>query len=194
MKVTARGRTLSGAASRLHRTLREFRIRGVKTNIGFLENVITHDTFRKGNCTVAFIEKHPELFNLSAIRDRASKTLMYLADVTVNGHPDVKSPDPDKKFRTPKVPYFDALQPMPEGSRNKLQQMGREAFTQWLRNEQPVYITDTTYRDAHQSLLATRVRTKDIMAVAEGYAKSNPQLFSMEVWGGATFDVSMLFA
>ncbi|WP_295123953.1 pyruvate carboxylase [uncultured Chitinophaga sp.] len=193
VKVTAWGRTLSGSASRLHRTLREFRIRGVKTNIGFLENVITHDTFRKGNCTVSFIEKHPELFKVTPIRDRATKTLMYLADVTVNGHPDVKLADATKKFRVPKVPSFDALKPHPEGAKNKLEQLGREKFSEWLRNEKPVYITDTTYRDAHQSLLATRVRTKDILAVAEGYARNNPQIFSMEVWGGATFDVSMRF-
>lgn len=193
VKVTAWGRTLSGSASRLHRTLREFRIRGVKTNIGFLENVITHDTFRKGNCTVSFIEQHPELFKMSQIRDRATKTLMYLADVTVNGHPDVKNKDAGRKFRVPKIPAFDPLKPNPQGSRNKLQELGREPFAQWLRNEKPVYMTDTTFRDAHQSLLATRVRTKDIIAVAEGYAKNNPQLFSMEVWGGATFDVSMRF-
>ncbi|MBO9154374.1 pyruvate carboxylase [Chitinophaga sp. GCM10012297] len=193
VKVTASGRTLSGAASRLLRTLKEFRIRGVKTNIRFLENVITHDTFRKGNCTVSFIDQHPELFKLSPIRDRATKTLMYIADVTVNGHPDVKGQYDGRKFRTPHVPSFDPLAPVPEGSRNKLLSMGREEFSKWLRNEKPVYFTDTTYRDAHQSLLATRVRTKDILAVAEGYARNNPQIFSMEVWGGATFDVAMRF-
>lgn len=193
VKVTAWGRTLSGSASRLHRTLREFRIRGVKTNIRFLENVITHDTFRKGNCTVSFIDKHPELFKLSQIRDRGTKTLLYLADVTVNGHPDVKVKDPNKRFRIPQVPTANRLQPFPEGSKDRLEKMGRDEFARWLRNEKPVYFTDTTYRDAHQSLLATRVRTRDIMAVAEGYARNNPQLFSMEVWGGATFDVSMRF-
>lgn len=193
VKVTAWGRTLSGAASRLHRTLREFRIRGVKTNIRFLENVITHDTFRRGNCTVSFIDKHPELFKLAQIRDRATKTLMYLADVTVNGHPDVKVKDAARKFRTPHVPAFSRLTPFPEGSKDRLEKMGRDDFARWLRQEKPVYFTDTTYRDAHQSLLATRVRTKDILAVAEGYARNNPQLFSMEVWGGATFDVSMRF-
>lgn len=193
VKVTAWGRTLSGAASRLHRTLREFRIRGVKTNIRFLENVITHDTFRKGNCTVSFIDKHPELFKLSQIRDRGTKTLLYLADVTVNGHPDVKVKDPNKRFRNPQAPGYNQLLPFPEGSKDRLEKMGRDEFARWLRNEKPVYFTDTTYRDAHQSLLATRVRSKDIIAVAEGYARNNPQLFSMEVWGGATFDVSMRF-
>ncbi|ATL48584.1 pyruvate carboxylase [Chitinophaga caeni] len=193
VKVTAWGRTLSGAAGRLHRTMREFRIRGVKTNIGFLENVISHDIFRKGNCTVSFIDKHPELFKLSPIRDRATKTLMYIADVTVNGHPDVKAKDPSKKFRVPNVPTFDLIQEFPRGTKDILNEIGREEFSKWLREEKPVYFTDTTFRDAHQSLLATRVRTKDIMAVAEGYAKNNPQIFSMEVWGGATFDVSMRF-
>ncbi|NSL86569.1 pyruvate carboxylase [Chitinophaga sp. Mgbs1] len=193
VKVTAWGRTLSGAAGRLHRTLREFRIRGVKTNIRFLENVITNDIFRKGNCTVAFIDQHPELFRLSQIRDRGTKTLMYLADVTVNGHPDVKEKDAGKIFRTPAIPSFEPLQPYPAGMKNRLEEMGREAFVRWLRHETPVYFTDTTFRDAHQSLLATRVRTRDMLAVAEGYARNNPQLFSMEVWGGATFDVAMRF-
>ncbi|MGN6510762.1 MAG: pyruvate carboxylase, partial [Chitinophaga sp.] len=193
VKVTASGRTLSGAAARLLRTLKEFRIRGVKTNIRFLENVITHDTFRKGNCTVGFIDQHPELFKLSPIRDRATKTLMYLADVTVNGHPDVKGQYDGRKFRTPVVPSFDPLAPVPDGTRNKLLALGREGFGKWLRDVKTVYFTDTTYRDAHQSLLATRVRTKDILAVAEGYARNNPQIFSMEVWGGATFDVAMRF-
>lgn len=193
VKVTAWGRTLSGAAGRLHRTLREFRIRGVKTNISFLENVISHDVFRRGNCTVAFLEQYPELFKLEPIRDRATRTLMYLADVTVNGHPDVKVKDTSKKFRVPQVPTFNAQAPVPPGSKQRLEQLGRDDFAKWLREEQPVYFTDTTYRDAHQSLLATRVRTKDILAVAEGYARHNPQLFSMEVWGGATFDVSMRF-
>nr|WP_295870168.1 pyruvate carboxylase [uncultured Chitinophaga sp.] len=193
VKVTAWGRTLSGASSRLHRTLREFRIRGVKTNIRFLENVITNDVFRKGNCTVAFIDHHPELFKLSQIRDRGTKTLMYLADVTVNGHPDVKGRAEHRLFRTPVIPVSDPLQPYPAGMKDRLQQMGREQFVQWLRKEKPVYYTDTTFRDAHQSLLATRVRTKDLLAVAEGYAKTNPGIFSMEVWGGATFDVAMRF-
>lgn len=193
VKVTAWGRTLSGASSRLHRTLREFRIRGVKTNIRFLENVITNDVFRKGNCTVAFIDQHPELFKLSQIRDRGTKTLMYLADVTVNGHPDVKGKAENKTFRTPEIPAYASLQPYPAGMKDRLEQMGREGFTHWLREEKPVYYTDTTFRDAHQSLLATRVRTKDMLAVAEGYAKNNPEIFSMEVWGGATFDVAMRF-
>lgn len=193
VKVTAWGRTLVGASQRLNRTLREFRIRGVKTNIGFLLNVISHETFRKGNCTVSFIDKHPELFHLHKPRDRATKTLMYLANVTVNGHPDIKKVDRSKHFRVPVIPAFDKRMAYPPGTKTKLEELGREKFINWLRNEKPVYFTDTTFRDAHQSLLATRVRTKDIIAVAEGYAKNHPQLFSLEVWGGATFDVAMRF-
>ncbi|MHB1922454.1 MAG: pyruvate carboxylase, partial [Chitinophagaceae bacterium] len=193
VKVTAWGRTLSGAAGRLHRTLREFRIRGVNTNIRFLENVISHETFRKGNCTVSFIEKHPELFKFKKPQDRATRTLLYLADVKVNGHPDVKKADPHKRFRIPKIPVFDKYAPFPYGTKDRLNELGRESFIQWLKEEKPIQFTDTTFRDAHQSLLATRVRTRDILAVAEGYAKNNPQLFSLEMWGGATFDVAMRF-
>ncbi|WP_205686408.1 pyruvate carboxylase [Chitinophaga parva] len=193
VKVTAWGRTLGGACGRMHRTLREFRIRGVKTNMRFLENVINHDIFRKGNCTVSFIDQHPELFHLGLTQDRGTKALLYLADVTVNGHPDIKHAGPHRRFRTPAVPPFDAREPFPPGQRDRLKAMGRERFSQWLRNEQPVYFTDTTFRDAHQSLLATRVRTRDMLAVAEGFARQHPQLFSMEVWGGATFDVALRF-
>ncbi|HEX5554155.1 MAG TPA: pyruvate carboxylase [Chitinophagaceae bacterium] len=197
VKVTSWGRTLSGASKRMQRTLREFRIRGVKTNIGFLLNVIRDETFREGDCTVSFIDQNPGLFKLSKPRDRATKTLRYLGDVTVNGHPDVNGKvdleHSNKRFGVPRVPHFDPIAPYPKGTRDKLTELGREAFARWLREEKPVYFTDTTYRDAHQSLLATRVRTRDILAVAEGYARNNPQIFSMEVWGGATFDVAMRF-
>ncbi len=193
VKVTAWGRTLAGAAERMQRTLREYRIRGVRTNIGFLLNVIQDKTFIKGECTVNFIDKHPGLFILTKTRDRATKILRYIADVTVNGNPDVRSKKDNKKFRVPQVPHFDPYMEYPKGTKDRLNDLGRESFSRWLRREKQVYYTDTTYRDAHQSLIATRVRTRDIMAVAEGYAKNNPQIFSMEVWGGATFDVSMRF-
>jgi len=193
VKVTAWGRTLAGASQRLHRTLREFRIRGVNTNIRFLENVIAHEVFRKGNCTVDFIEKHPELFRFKKPRDQGTRILLYLANIKVNGNPDVKSYDPQKKFRLPRIPAFDKYGPYPEGTKNRLNRLGREGFINWLMKEKAVQITDTTFRDAHQSLLATRLRTLDMIAVAEGYAKNNAGLFSMEMWGGATFDVAMRF-
>ncbi|MFT4740326.1 MAG: pyruvate carboxylase [Marivirga sp.] len=193
VKVSASGRTLKGAAQRLHRALREFRIRGVKTNIGFLENVISHPTFYNGECTVKFIDDNPELFEIGRKFDRGTKTLRYLANVTVNGHPDVKVKDASKHFRTPKVPDFDKYGAYPKGTKNILTELGPEGFAQWLKNEKAIQYTDTTFRDAHQSLLATRMRTVDMLKVAEGFAKNNPNIFSMEVWGGATFDVCMRF-
>ncbi|MEX2591398.1 MAG: pyruvate carboxylase [Anditalea sp.] len=193
VKISASGRTLKGASQRLGRTLREFRIRGVKTNIGFLENVISHPTFYNGHATVKFIDNHPELFAIPEKKDRGTKTLRYLADVIVNGNPDVKAMDPSKRFRNPKVPAFDRNGPYPQGTKNLLTELGPELFADWLRKEKPIHFTDTTFRDAHQSLLATRMRTKDMLKVAEGFAKNHPEVFSMEVWGGATFDVSLRF-
>ncbi|MBX9850913.1 MAG: pyruvate carboxylase [Cytophagaceae bacterium] len=193
VKVSASGRTLRGASERLHRTLREFRIRGVKTNIGFLENVITHPIFNKGEATVKFIEEHPELFQIARRLDRGTKTLLYLANVTVNGNPDVKVIDPHKKFRTPVVPDYEKYAPYPEGTKQKLKKLGRDGFIKWLKDTKEIQYTDTTFRDSHQSLLATRVRTMDMVKVAESFAKNHPQVFSMEVWGGATFDVALRF-
>ena len=193
VKVSAWGRTLKGASQRLHRTLREFRIRGVKTNIGFLENVITNRTFYHGQATVKFIDNHPELFKIPVRLDRGTKTLRYLADVIVNGNPDVKHLDPNKRFGIPKVPAYDKFGPYPEGTKDKLVALGRNGFIDWLKKNNSIQYTDTTFRDAHQSLLATRVRTIDMLKVAEGFAKSHPQVFSMEVWGGATFDVCLRF-
>jgi pyruvate carboxylase len=201
VKVCASGRTFRGAAGRMLRALQEFRIRGVKTNIGFLYNVINNEQFLRGEATVKFIESHPELMQMPRRLDRSTKILRYLAEVTVNGNPDVQQDKivENKKFRTPKPPILsppmagniDNVQSL--GVKTKLTELGRDKFVQWLRNEKPIYYTDTTFRDAHQSLLATRMRTKDMMAVAENFAKSFPQLFSMEVWGGATFDVAMRF-
>jgi pyruvate carboxylase len=192
-KVSASGRTLRGASQRLHRALREFRIRGVKTNIGFLENVIAHPTFYNGECTVKFIDDNPDLFEISKKFDRATKTLRFLANVTVNGHPDIKVKHENKYFRTPTVPDYDKYGQYPKGTKDKLTELGPEKFAQWLKNEKSIHYTDTTFRDAHQSLLATRMRTVDMLKVAEGFAKNNPEVFSMEVWGGATFDVCMRF-
>ncbi|MBD2699855.1 pyruvate carboxylase [Spirosoma sp. BT702] len=193
VKVSARGRTLKGATQRLLRALVEFRIRGVKTNIGFLQNVISHPIFQRGEARVSFIETHPELFDMRKPQDRSTRVLNYLADVIVNGNPEVKKKDDSKIFRTPIVPPFDTYSPYPSGNRDRLKELGREKFVQWVKDQQCVLYTDTTFRDGHQSLLATRVRTQDLMKVAEGFAKNHPELFSMEVWGGATFDVSMRF-
>ncbi|MFK7899765.1 MAG: pyruvate carboxylase, partial [Cyclobacteriaceae bacterium] len=193
VKVSAWGRTLGGASERLHRTLDEFRIRGVKTNIGFLQNVITHDVFKEGKCTVGFIGEYPGLFETKRSRDRSTKTLKYLADVAVNGNPTVKFVDKNKTFNTPTVPHVAPNILYPKGTKDLLTELGRKGFTDWLKNEKKVHFTDTTFRDAHQSLLATRVRTVDLVAVAESYAKNHPDFFSLEVWGGATFDVSMRF-
>lgn len=193
VKVTSWGRTLSDAIGRNLRGLTEFRIRGVKTNIGFLENVLAHPTFAAGNATVTFIDNHPELFNITQRFDRGTKTLKFIANITVNGNPDVKNPDPNKHFRKPIVPAFDKLAPYPKGTKDKLNELGAEKFCQWVKEQPNIFYTDTTMRDAHQSLLATRVRTEDMLKVAEGLAKNHSQLFSLEMWGGATFDVSMRF-
>ena len=192
VKVSARGRTLKGASQRLSRALTEFRIRGVKTNIPFLKNVITHPVFQQGKCVVQFIDSHPELFNFKTSRDRSTKVLRYLGDVVVNGNPDVKVKN-DRTFRTPVVPAFDPFAEYPTGNKQLLDSMGADKFAQYIKEQKQILYTDTTFRDGHQSLLATRVRTKDMVAVAESYAKNFPQLFSMEVWGGATFDVAMRF-
>ncbi|MFI5148196.1 MAG: pyruvate carboxylase [Bacteroidia bacterium] len=193
VKVTASGRTLKGASQRLKRTLQEFRVRGVKTNIPFLENVMVHPVFQSGQATVKFIEEHPELFIFPDKQDRGTRVLKYLADITINGHPDIKQKDPARIFETPRIPVFDPLLPVPSGTKQKLTELGPEKFSAWLKAEKQVFFTDTTLRDAHQSLLATRIRTTDMMKVAEAFARNNPQLFSMEVWGGATFDVALRF-
>lgn len=193
VKVTARGRTLKGACQRLTRALEEFRIRGVKTNVGFLLNVISNPIFTSGNANVGFITQNPELFNLPKRLNRASLTLRYLGDVIVNGHPDVKVIDKNKVFRLVNVPDFDKYQAYPKGTKDLLNSLGPDKFVEWLRNEKKIHYTDTTFRDAHQSLLATRVRSLDMLRVASGFAHHHPNVFSMEIWGGATFDVCMRF-
>ena len=193
VKVSSWGRTFPGAIQRINRALREFRIRGVKTNIGFLQNVLANESFSSGQATVTFIDTHPELFEICDSSDRATKTLNYLGNVSINGNPDVKTPEKGRKFRKPKVPKVDCCGTYPKGTKNLLDEMGADKFVDWVKDQKSILYTDTTMRDAHQSLLATRVRTRDMMKVAEGYAKSHPQIFSLEMWGGATFDVSMRF-
>lgn len=193
VKVTAKGRTLKGASRRLHRALREFRIRGVKTNIGFLENVIYNESFYEGRATVNFIESNPDLFKMVTRQDRGTKILNYIGNVIVNGNSDVKIKDPDKVLRTPKLPKIGREAVMLDGTKTLLENLGREKFISQLKDDPKVHFTDTTFRDAHQSLLATRFRTDDMLKVARSYAVENPQIFSLEMWGGATFDVSMRF-
>ncbi|MFA5555680.1 MAG: pyruvate carboxylase [Flavobacteriaceae bacterium] len=192
VKVTASGRTLSSTSKRLYRSLSEFRVRGVTTNILFLKSVINHEKFIAGECSVNFIDQHPELFQFEKFKDSSTKMLRYLANIKVNGHPDIKNYDSAKTFRTPVIPAVTNNE-YPIGSKNLLTQLGREEFLKQIRNDKKIHYTDTTFRDAHQSLVATRMRTKDLMAVAGGFAKDNPEMFSMEVWGGATFDVALRF-
>jgi len=193
VKVSTWGNTQQDAAQKMHRALREFRIRGVKNNIPFLENLITNKDFIEGKATVNFIQEHPELFNMPQRQDRGTKMLKFLGEVTVNGNSDVKVKHDGRKFEKPIVPAFDSLQAYPKGTKDLLTELGPDAFAQWLKNEKQIHYTDTTFRDAHQSLLATRMRTYDMMKVAKSFAMNHPNTFSMEVWGGATFDVCIRF-
>ena len=193
VKVSSHSRDLIGACKKMKRALEEFRIRGVKTNIPFLLNIVQNEQFRQGKSTVNFVQETQELFDIPIRRDRASKIVYYLADVTVNGNPDIRYVDKSKKIVPAKVPNFDRNQDFPKGTKDKLNQLGVDDFCKWLKHENKIHYTDTTMRDAHQSLLATRIRTYDMLKVAEGYAKTNSNVFSLEVWGGATFDVSLRF-
>ena len=194
VKVTGTGRTLKGAAERLHRALREFRVRGVKTNIGFLLNLLENEDFQEGRATVRFIPDHPELMELRGFRDRGTRLLRYIADVIVNANPDVRYVDTSRTFLKPVVPTYDTYADLPRGSRDRLKELGRDGFVDWLKQENRIQYTDTTYRDAHQSLLATRMRMIDMLNVSRSWAVNQPgNLFSMEVWGGATFDVALRF-
>lgn len=193
VKVSAQGRRFVDAVARMERALQEFRIRGVKTNIPFVLNVINHPLFRAGKCTTRFIDLTPELFNFPLRQDRATKLLTYAAEVTVNGFPGVVKPANYTFQAEPEVPRFDAASPPPAGSRQRFLELGPEKFASWIRDHKPLLLTDTTFRDAHQSLLATRLRTRDMVRVADAYAHLAPGLFSLEMWGGATFDTSMRF-
>jgi len=193
VKVSTSGNTLREATLKMHRALREFRIRGVKNNIQFLEKLITHEDFITGKTTVNFIQEHPELFTYTLRQDRGTKMLRYLAETTVNGNPDVKFKDAAKVFEKPVLPGVNTHSSYPKGTKDLLTEMGPEKFCAWLKEEKKIHYTDTTMRDAHQSLLATRMRTRDMLKVAKSYAIVFPQTFSMEVWGGATFDVCMRY-
>ncbi len=191
-KVTAWAPSPQEAIARMDRALREFRIRGVATNLTFLEAIISHPNFKDNSYTTKFIDETPALFDQVKRRDRATKLLTYLADVTVNGHPETKNrPKPTADHAAPVAPLFEA--PIVSGSRQRLDELGPGGFAQWMIEQPQVLVTDTTMRDGHQSLLATRVRTHDIVAIADSYARALPQLLSLECWGGATFDVAMRF-
>lgn len=192
VKVTAWGGNLPEACQRMDRALREFRIRGVKTNIPFLENVVNHPRFRAGEVTTSFLDDSPELFRFAKRADRATKLLSYLGDVILNGNPEVKGKKAPATFETPVLPAVPGIAP-PAGTRQMLQKLGPKKFAAWARKEKRLLITDTTLRDAHQSLLATRVRTHDLLPTANAIAQRLPNLFSLEMWGGATFDTSMRF-
>ncbi|OYW13275.1 MAG: pyruvate carboxylase, partial [Planctomycetales bacterium 12-60-4] len=194
VKVSVRGRRFIDAASRMERCLQEFRIRGVKTNIPFLIKVMTHPLFTAGNVTTRFIDETPELFQFAARKDRATKVLTFLGETIVNGTSGIDRQLAAKVPRLPApVPDVESLRPIPPGTRDKLKELGPVKFAQWVLAQPGLMITDTTFRDAHQSLLATRFRTHDLLQIANYYARSCHQLFSLEMWGGATFDTSMRF-
>ncbi len=190
VKVTCRGRDLATAVRRARRAIAEFRIRGVSTNIPFLLSLLDEDDFVHGRVTTSFIEQRPHLLTARQSADRGTRLLTYLADVTVN---QPHGPPPETLDPSHKLPEVDLSTDAPAGSRQRLQQLGPEGFASWLRAQTAVGVTDTTFRDAHQSLLATRVRTKDILAVAPYVARLAPQLLSLEAWGGATYDVALRF-
>ncbi len=192
VKVTARGNTADEVVSRMNRALREFRVRGVATNLRFLEGLITHPEFRHASYTTDFIDRTPELFEFPRRRDRATRLLNFIGDIIVNGNPTVKDRNSPRSLEIPRVPDTPAPEPAP-GSRQLLQAMGPQKFAGWMLDQERVLVTDTTFRDAHQSLLATRVRSYDLLRIAPTYARLLPELFSIECWGGATFDVSMRF-
>ncbi|MCX5663054.1 MAG: pyruvate carboxylase [Planctomycetota bacterium] len=192
VKVIAWAQTFDQVIHRMDRALREFRIRGVKTNILFLDNLILHPTFVAGNATTTFIDNSPELFRWPVRKDRATRILNFMGDVLVNGNPEVKGRTDGRELLEQTLPAIPMGNP-PPGTRDKLKELGPEKFAQWVRKQKPLMLTDTTFRDAHQSLLATRVRTYDMLRIAPFVAHRMPQLFSLEMWGGATFDTSMRF-
>lgn len=193
VKVTARGTRFTDAVLRMERALAEFRIRGVKSNIPFLTQVLKHPTFLNGTCTTRFIDKTPALFEMKRRRDRANRMLLFLGDLMVNGN-ELVADRPVAKRRDPApVPVYLHEEPLPEGTRDIFKRLGGDQFSKWILKQKRLLITDTSFRDAQQSLLATRMRTKDMENIAEAYARLCPQLFSLEMWGGATFDTSMRF-
>ncbi|SFJ92270.1 pyruvate carboxylase [Halobacillus dabanensis] len=192
VKLSTWALSFDQAAHKMVRNLKEFRIRGIKTNIPFLENVIQHKQFLSGEYNTMFIDRSPELFVFPKRKDRGTKMLSYIADRTINGfegYGNRKKPT----YSKPRIPEIKRSAKVPDGTKQILDEQGPEGLADWLKQRNEVLLTDTTFRDAHQSLLATRVRTKDLENIAEPTARLLPDLFSLEMWGGATFDVSYRF-
>ncbi len=192
VKLSTWALTFDQAASKMVRNLQEFRIRGIKTNIPFLENVVKHENFISGKYDTSFIDTTPELFIFPKRKDRGTKMLSYIGNVTVNGFPGIEQ---KKKpvFSKPRVPSIDVKKEFKPGTKQILDQHGAEGLVNWVKEQNSVLLTDTTFRDAHQSLLATRVRTNDLKQIAEPTSQLLPDMFSYEMWGGATFDVAYRF-
>ncbi|MGH3967469.1 MAG: pyruvate carboxylase, partial [Mycobacterium sp.] len=190
VKLTCRGRDFSMAVNRARRALAEFRIRGVSTNIPFLQAVLDDPDFRAGRITTSFIDERPQLLTARSSADRGTKILNYLADVTVNKPHGSR---PSAVYPHDKLPDIDLEAAPPPGSKQRLVELGPEGFARWMRASAAVGVTETTFRDAHQSLLATRIRTLGLLRVAPYIARLTPQLLSMECWGGATYDVALRF-
>ncbi|WP_187118409.1 pyruvate carboxylase [Massilibacterium senegalense] len=192
VKLSTWGLSFAQASQKMLRNLREFRIRGIKTNIPFLINVMQHEKFKTSQYDTSFIDTTPELFQFTKLKDRGTKMLTYIAKTTVNGYPGLEK---QKKptFDEPMIPKIPVDVSIENGTKQILELHGAKGLVEWIKNQREVLITDTTFRDAHQSLLATRVRTKDLNQIAKPEAYLLPHLFSMEMWGGATFDVSMRF-
>ncbi len=192
VKMTAWGATPREAVERINRGLQEFRIRGVETNLRFLQTLIHHPRFIDGDYNTRFVDETPELFHFPESRDRTTNILRFIGDVIVNGNEEVKNHPRPITVRAPRPPDLPGEAARP-GSLQKFEELGPEGFAKWMRDETRTLVTDTTFRDAHQSLLATRVRTYDLLAIAPAYSRLLPDLFSAEFWGGATFDVAMRF-
>ncbi|MGD7043551.1 pyruvate carboxylase [Jeotgalibacillus proteolyticus] len=192
VKVSTWALTFEQAAAKMVRNLQEFRIRGIKTNIPFLENVVKHKSFLTGDYATSFIDTTPELFFFPKRKDRGTKMLSYIGNVTINGFPGIEKRE-KPYFAEPRIPKVNLLEKPPAGTKQLLDEQGPEALADWVRKQDDVLITDTTFRDAHQSLLATRVRTNDLKNIADASARLQSDLFSFEMWGGATFDVAYRF-
>ena len=192
VKVSSWAMTYEQAAQKMLRTLKEFRVRGVKTNIPFMENVVQHPVFLSGKYDTSFIDTTPDLFEFPKRKDRGTKLLNYIGQTVVNGYPGLPK-DKKPNFPNPRVPVVPYDQEYPRGTKQILDEHGAEGLIDWIKNSDRLLVTDTTFRDAHQSLFATRMRTYDLLKIAEATGKLAPDLFSLEMWGGATFDTAMRF-